>query len=194
MNTKEYVTKYKLNVADNKFDHSAFVSDFTNDFITLLEVGNSTKNFKGYENAVRAIRMKWDAINNKTVGNLPDKLWNYFYATVIAKTKEELFPEEIAKQKEFNEQKRKEWEERKRFREREDSFFWSFLFFGGAFKPQIPTDSFNVLGLPTNSTSEEVIKKYRELSIKHHPDKGGKNETFIEITEAKNKILSYLQK
>lgn len=194
MNTKEYVTKYKLNVQDNKFNHNDFISDLTNDFITLLEVGNSTKNFKGYENAVRAIRMKWDAINNKTVGNLPDKLWNFFYATVIVKTKEELFPEEIAKQKEFNEQKRKEWEERKRWREREDSFFWSFLFLGAMTKKPVPTQSYSVLELHTDSTEEQVIKKYRELSIKHHPDKGGNKEKFIEITEAKNKILSYLQK
>jgi hypothetical protein len=194
MNTKEYVTKYKLNVQDNKFNHTDFVSDLTNDFITLLEVGNSTKNFKGYENAVRAIRMKWDAINNKTVGCLPDKLWNFFYATVIAKTKEELFPEEIAKQKEFNEQKRKEWEERKRWREREDSFFWSFLFLGAMTKKPVPTESYSVLELQTDATEEQVIKKYRELSIKHHPDKGGNKEKFIEITEAKNKILSYLQK
>ncbi len=194
MNTKEYVTKYKLNVQDNKFNHNDFISDLTNDFITLLEVGNSTKNFKGYENAVRAILMKWDAINNKTVGNLPDKLWNFFYATVIVKTKEELFPEEIAKQKEFNEQKRKEWEERKRWREREDSFFWSFLFLGAMTKKPVPTQSYSVLELHTDSTEEQVIKKYRELSIKHHPDKGGNKEKFIEITEAKNKILSYLQK
>ena len=194
MNTKEYVTKYKLNVSDNKFDHSEFIADLTNDFITLLEVGNSTKNFKGYENAVRAIRMKWDGINNKTVGNLPDKLWNYFYATVIAKTKEELFPEEIAKQKEVNEQKRKEWEQRKKMREQDDSFFWRFLFLDGLMRSRVPSDSYSVLGLQTNATAEEVAKKYRELSIKHHPDKGGNKETFIQITEAKNKILAYLQK
>lgn len=193
MNTKEYVTKYKLNVS-NQFNHNEFVADLTNDFITLLEVGNSTKNFKGYENAVRAIRMKWDAINNKTVNCLPDKLWNYFYATVIAKTKEELFPEQVAKQKEINEKKRREWEERKRMREQDDGFFWSFLFLDSLMRSRVPSDSYAVLGLNTNATSEEVTKKYRELSIKHHPDKGGNKETFIQITEAKNKILAYLQK
>lgn len=193
MNTKEYVTKYKLNVS-NQFNHNEFVADLTNDFITLLEVGNSTKHFKGYENAVRAIRMKWDAINNKTVNCLPDKLWNYFYATVIAKTKEELFPEQVAKQKEINEQKKREWEERKRMREQDDGFFWSFLFLDSLMRSRVPSDSYAVLGLNTNATSEEVTKKYRELSIKHHPDKGGNKETFIQITEAKNKILAYLQK
>lgn len=193
MNTKEYVTKYKLNVGNN-FNHNEFIADLTNDFITLLEVGNSTKNFKGYENAVRAIRMKWDAINNKTVNCLPDKLWNYFYATVIAKTKEELFPEQVAKQKEINEQKKREWEERKRMREQDDSFFWRFLFLDGLMRSRVPSDSYSVLGLQTNATAEEVAKKYRELSIKHHPDKGGNKETFIQITEAKNKILAYLQK
>src|SRR3954464_13079279 len=113
MNTKAYVTKYNLSIS-NKFNHSEFISDFTNEFITLLEVGNSTKSFKGYENAVRAIRMKWDAISNKTVqGGLPDKLWSFFYATVIAKTKEQLFPEQIAQIKEENEERKRQREARR---------------------------------------------------------------------------------
>ena len=91
MKTKEYVNKYKLNESD-KFNHSEFVSDLTIDFLTLLEVGKAQYNLKGFDNAVRAIKMKFDAINNKTVGCIHEKLWNYFFATVIVKIREELFP------------------------------------------------------------------------------------------------------
>ena|ERR1035437_552509 len=193
MNTKEYTRKYNLSVSE-KFNHNDFIADFTNDFITLLEVGNSTKNFKGYENAVRAIRMKWDAISNKTVnGGLPDKLWSYFYATVIAKTKEELFPEQMAQQKAANEEKKQAWADRKRMREQEDNFFWSFLFMGMLKNKQKPLESYSVLGLSTDATAEDVKRKYRELSNTCHPDKGGNSDNFIKITEAKNKILSILQ-
>jgi len=193
MKTKDYIKKYELNIND-KFDHSEFVSDLTFDFITLLEVGKSRENIKGYDNSVRAIRMKWDAINNKTVGQLSDKLWNYFYATVIIKMKEQLFPEIIKARKE-------EYEERKRQREEwarqddafgfnYDSFFFSMM--ASMLSKRKPTSSFQVLELSTDATKEEVNSAYRKLSMKHHPDKGGKQDKFIEITEAKNKCLAYL--
>jgi len=97
MKTKEYVNKYRLNEND-KFNHSDFVYDLTHDFVTLLETTRDSErkiNSKGFWNTVRAIRMKWDAINNKTLGQLSDKLWNYFYATVVCKMKVKLFPEEV---------------------------------------------------------------------------------------------------
>ncbi len=191
MRTKDYVEKYKLNIS-NKFNHSEFISDFTHEFITLLETGNSTKHFKGYENTVRAIRMKWDAISNKTVYGLPDKLWNFFYATVIAKTKEKLFPEEIARQKEIKEEMHREWESRKRHQEDQDSFFWQFLF-AGMVKSRKPVDSYAIMEISSDATADDVKNKYRELSMKLHPDKGGSSDKFIAVTEAKNKILSFLQ-
>lgn len=50
MKTKEYVLKYKLNES-SKFNHKDFISDITFDFISLLEVGNATKNIKGLNNS-----------------------------------------------------------------------------------------------------------------------------------------------
>ena len=58
---------------------------------------------------------------------------------------------------------------------------------------QKPNDSFTVLGLDSNANMEDVKAAYRKLSMQHHPDKGGNNERFIEITEARDKCLSYLQ-
>ena len=44
----------------------------------------------------------------------------------------------------------------------------------------------------TYLTKEDVQKAYRSLSMQHHPDKGGDNNKFIQITEAKNKCLAFL--
>lgn len=196
MKTKEYVLKYKLNES-SKFNHKDFISDITFDFISLLEVGNATKNIKGFENAVRALRTKWDAINNKTVGQLPDKLWNYFYATVIAKMRNELFPSEMERRQKEYEERKKRQEEYRRFND--DIYsgfgfnFWDYLLGSLLTMDTCPVNSFETLGLSKDATSEEVNVAFRKLSMIHHPDKGGNNDKFIEIVEAKNKCLTYLK-
>jgi hypothetical protein len=190
MKTKEYIKKYELNKND-KFNHKEFISDLTFDFITLLEVGKAKENIKGFENAVRAIRMKWDSINNKTIGQLPEKLWKYFFATVIAKMREQLFPELIKARKEESEQRKRIREERKRNDEAWDNFFF-FSLMSDLFSQRKPVSSFQTLGVSLDCTKEEVQSAYRTLSKKHHPDMGGKHDKFIEITEAKNKCLAYL--
>ena len=45
-------------------------------------------------------------------------------------------------------------------------------------------DYYVILGVPKGSSQEEIKKAYRELSKKHHPDKGGKEDDFKEISEA----------
>lgn len=78
MTTKEYLKKYNLSTT-NKFLHSEFVRDLTNEFIVLLEMNKAENNIKGFDNALRCVKMKFDAISNKTVGGgLPDSLWKYF--------------------------------------------------------------------------------------------------------------------
>jgi hypothetical protein len=200
MTTKEYVVKYKLS-ASNKFNHTDFVEDLLMDFMTLLEVGKSPSkglNIKGFENTVNALRQKWDAIHNKTVdGGLPEKLWGFFYATKIAKMREELFPQEMKRREDEREQKKRDYEQRKRIMEGDDDLFGNF-FYGSIFaslfsKRARPDESFATLGLDSSTAGlDEVKTAYRQLSLQHHPDKGGSKEKFIEVTEAKNKCLSYL--
>jgi len=194
MKTAEYVKKYNLDKGVN-FSHNEFVIDLTADFTALLEVGNSTKSFKGYNNAINAIRMKWDAVNNKTMGQLPEKLWNYFYATVIAKLRENIFPEEMQAQREKRQRAQERREEYRRFEEREFSFYdwYGDLLLSMLAGMAIPTSSFALLDLEPTATKEEVNSRYRELCMIHHPDKGGKQENFIAITEAKNKAMMYAQ-
>lgn len=95
MKPKHYVSKYGLNKGVN-FEHNEFVRDLTNDFIGQIEMAkirNSDFNVKHFDQVVKEIRDKWDQIENKTLGQLPQKLWSYFYATVIVRAKESLFPE-----------------------------------------------------------------------------------------------------
>ena len=200
MKTQDYVRKFELNIND-KFSHNEFVADLANDFIVLLELNKAEDNIKGFENALRALRMKWDAINNKTVGCLPDKLWNFFFATVVVKLREQLCPKDMEKKRQLAEEKKKAWEARKAQEKWEEAqfknWYWNdFNTFLGSLSnnKQVPIASFNILGIPhDSSTSEDVNKIYRKLVLKHHPDKGGKQEDFIEITEAKNKCLQYFE-
>lgn len=193
MKTKEYVLKYELNKND-KFDHTEFASDLSIDFMTLLEVGKGNERLKGFENAVNAIRMKFDAINNKTVGIIPEKLWNYFFATVIAPLREELFPKEMKRRKYERESRQRRHDEyQDMFNDfNQDSFFNRIANLYKAL--QKPVTSFLLLGLTLDANSEDVKKAYRALAMKHHPDKGGKQSIFIGMTEAKNKCLAYLSK
>lgn len=196
MTTKEYILKYKLNSSD-KFNHSDFVQDLASDFIALLEINKANDNIKGFDNAVKCVRMKFNAISNKTLGVFPEKLWNYFFATVIAKLREEICPKDMQKRREIQERKKAEWEERKFYRNfEENSFnnFWEQNFYSFLFaqrKNSKPVSSFIVLGLTEDASDEDVKTAYKKLAIIHHPDKGGKQDKFIEITESKNKCLNW---
>jgi len=193
MTTKEYILKYNLSKSD-KFNRNEFVSDLTFDFITLLEVGKAKENLKGFNNAVNAIKMKFDAINNKTVGNI-EKLWNYFFATVVVKFRENMFPAQMQKIREERAEEKRMYEERKSWENEQFGFFDNMFFFSiiaDLFKMQKPLKSFEILGLKEDATIEDIKTVYRKLSFEHHPDKGGNKEKFIEITEAKNKCLAFL--
>lgn len=50
-------------------------------------------------------------------------------------------------------------------------------------------DLYKNLGLNKDATKKEIKKAYRELSKKHHPDKGGDEEEFKKISKA-YKVLS----
>ena len=147
--------------------------------------------------------MGWDAIANKTLGQFPEKLWNFFYATVVVKLREELCHREVSKINAEKERKHKEYERRKVeanafFEEirKERSKMWEKLWSEMviASVQSVPAAEFIVLGIKNieNITESDIKTAYRSLSIKHHPDKGGKQEDFIKITEAKNKCLAWL--
>lgn len=45
-------------------------------------------------------------------------------------------------------------------------------------------DPFAILGIDREATDKEIKKQYRELSKTMHPDKGGDEEAFKELTKA----------
>lgn len=93
MKTIDYVKRYRLNESDS-FSHNRFAIDFGNDFLSRLEVYKTFSSWselyfwKLYDEMIN----KWDQINKKTVGQLPDKLWNYMRREIFIPTLEEEFP------------------------------------------------------------------------------------------------------
>lgn len=45
-------------------------------------------------------------------------------------------------------------------------------------------DFYNILGVNENADQSEIKKAYRKLAVQHHPDKGGDENKFKEISEA----------
>ena len=43
---------------------------------------------------------------------------------------------------------------------------------------------YKILGVKNNANNQEIKRAYRKLAIKNHPDKGGSDEKFKEISEA----------
>lgn len=50
------------------------------------------------------------------------------------------------------------------------------------------TNFYKVLGVSETATQDEIKKAYRKLAVQHHPDKGGNEEKFKEITQAYDTI------
>lgn len=200
MKSKEFISKYKFDEDSEKFDRNGFISDLEFEFASLLQTGKAKERLLGFENATRALRMKWDAISRKSKNGLPENLWKFFFDTHIAPTREALFPNEMNR-------RRKEMEKReqyKRFRDGyESSFFNSFhnAFFGSIFEEMlkgmmqetVPTNEFSLLSLdPHTATVDDVQKEFRQASLRCHPDKGGTDEQMFKILEARKKCLAYL--
>ena len=65
-------------------------------------------------------------------------------------------------------------------------------------EPELEKDTrpyyLNLLGFRNKATNTEIKKKYRELILLHHPDKGGDPEMFKEIDKAYRSLMGNLKK
>lgn len=52
---------------------------------------------------------------------------------------------------------------------------------------------FLAMGLTLQATKEEILKRYRELAKKAHPDGGGSHEAFLQLKENKELCLKHLK-
>ena len=50
------------------------------------------------------------------------------------------------------------------------------------------SDWWKTLGVPINSTADQVRDAYRLLAVKHHPDRGGDGEMFLRVQQAWEKF------
>lgn len=202
MKPKEYIEKYGIQGGWNPKRQQEFLSDLTSELLAFCEYNKAENNIKGFDNSVKVIRMKWDAISNKIRFGLPEGMWRYFYATVIVKVREELCPADVARREKEREERRAEWERRKKMKEQE-RLFWDELYreamyeriaLLSLFLSDKSVSSFKYMGLPSTATEDEIRKRYREMSLACHPDKGGKQEEFVLLTEHKNKCISWAKK
>jgi len=54
-------------------------------------------------------------------------------------------------------------------------------------------DALETLGLPTMVSYRDIKERYRYLSMKHHPDKGGEAEEMAKINEAYTILKNYIE-
>jgi len=91
MNVKDYVQKYHLDKKKH-FSYKTFLNDLGKDFGVLLQsYPKATLTEEQFRSIVKELKQKFDSISNKAIYGIPDKIWNYFYATTIINKKNKIF-------------------------------------------------------------------------------------------------------
>lgn len=197
MKTKEYIDKYNLHKGWNTKIQNEFISDMTSELEAQLMLNKAEDNIRGFNNALRCLRMKWDSISKKIPYGIPEGLWNYFFATVVAPLREQMCPREMKRQREIREERQRRYEERKKMEHdfMEEMYqahmnYWKNLL-AHIVLVSMPMDSFAYLDLAVDATPDDIQKRFRELALKAHPDRGGSQEKFIELTNHRNRCLKW---
>jgi hypothetical protein len=200
MKTKEYLIKYSFDKKWCKFSKNEFLADFTVEFLSILESDYGVASIKAFDNKVNTMRQKWDAIYKKAINSLSEDIWNYFYSDIVCEIKNMLFPKDAKirqiKIKEYKKQQQNYLINIDSIGLLNDFFYAIISLTSKITLPIIkhitPTNQYAVLGVNKKDGEEVVIKKYREMIKKHHPQNGGSQPQYNKITEAKNVIIAYL--
>lgn len=202
MKPKEYVRTFNLDTAQTL--SKGFIETFSEEFVTNILFLNEKGGF-GYERfkiCVEQAKQKYDSIRNKSVAPAESfaKAWNYFYATTVVKLRDSLFGDFLKAKKKGYEAKKRAYEENHRW-EREAlgedmglfarMFQENFIRFLRSLSDSVPHSSFEMLGLTSEASAEEIQAGFKRLALQHHPDKGGDEDTFKALLLAKEKCLAY---
>ena len=189
MKPREYLNTFGSDL-DTSEKRGVFAQALIQEFDAALKQSHGYSNIKGYEQAIRVLRAKWDSIGTLRGRSLDEKLWKYLFASYIAPTREDAFPEEMRKRAE-EKRVREEW------RRQEQDFYSSI--FGNWFrqawediKDSAPTptrgmpmhQALSVLGLQESYTLDELKRARRIMALRHHPDVGGDLEKMKEVNAA----------
>lgn len=200
MKPKDFIEKYKLTKGWNYKCQDAFLQDLTSELLALLEYYKAHNNIKGFDNAIRVIRAKWDSVSKKIPYGLPEKMWSYFWAKVVVDLREMFCPEEMERRRNEAQRRREERENREEWKRYQEEMFYRMyeqvfyerLALYYLLINEAPLESFAFMGLNSNSSEDEVKAKYRDLALSFHPDRGGNMEDFVKLTEHKNKCLKWI--
>lgn len=185
MKPVEWLTKYgnKLDEGEKRY---IFAQEFIQEFDRSVSEAHGYSNLRGYEQAIRVLRAKWDAIGMRRGSSLDERLWKWIYASYIAPTREEAFPKEM-------EQRRKEKEERRQWSAWNKGWSESFFgphFFDHEFEREVLKEDIslkeacNTLNISTEASLAELSRARRIAALKHHPDIGGSTEAMVAINVA----------
>lgn len=208
MTTKEYTKKYEFaprafGQAPRPFPQEIY-RDLMSELLIQLDFNKANDNLAGFNNSVRVLRMKFDAISNKAYGLLDEKHWNYMFATMIVPLREQYCSREVAALREKREARIREREEREAWEEAQTrAFFGSFTFnpwdfvwamFADRSKKPQPKEAYEIMGLDLDANLEELDEKYALLIRRHHPDnkETGDHDKCVAINQARADIKAYL--
>lgn len=90
MKTKEIIKEADIQNGAGFKKQEKFFALMVNELESIYNGFGQQDSERHFNAAIKQLRIKWDAISKQIRYGLPDKLWNYFYATEVIKKKKEL--------------------------------------------------------------------------------------------------------
>jgi len=82
MKANDFIMKYSLN-HEIKFNHFNFMVDLSDTFVERLIKYQAYNNQVKIKITIKEMHDLWISISNKSQGELPKSLWNFFYVKII---------------------------------------------------------------------------------------------------------------
>lgn len=113
MKTKDYIKTFNMDHPEGNWNRKKFINALKEEFIEKIELTRQSRikmgldyPFRIFQQQVKEIQEKFWSISQHKLGeSLSPQLFKAFYGIVVVKIREELFPEEDAKIKAYQEKK-----------------------------------------------------------------------------------------